>query len=404
CSTFVLGLIYLNISINYGRLSHAVAWDDIVYVATAFKRVDILMKSGLYDFFLSWGNPVPHSIYSEATAVVSIILFGLNDFGFYATNLIPLISTYIFLYFTFKNTEQFAFLLIFAFAMCSPIPYVLIENFRPDLVLGLATTAMAWWILRAIIFGQHRDLLWGGLAFAAALLIKPTFFAHTMAVASGLSILGIAVELHKGMTDQEYQPTPLQALKYLLLGLLIASPYYIAANQQIWTHFWVNTRGAQAHLWSFSEELSSYQVLLTYINNGYLKHGGMLVPAASIVTLVLCPTLYIYGKQREAIMAALLLIIATCSFAVMVFGRHKNEFFFSSFHMLTILSAIYSISVASLVLKDKKKNALYFAAAATLILTTSQNYKFLKTDNRQENLRSQSENKSIATQITTKLA
>ncbi|MCM2400155.1 hypothetical protein NBH20_03250 [Rhizobium sp. S153] len=403
-ATLLFCLFYLNLSYTVGHLSHDMTWDDISYALSAVDRSDTLIRSGLYDFLLSWTKPYPHSVYSELAAIISVFLFGINDFGFYVFNFLLLIAIFFFLYNNFLKNDRITFALIFLFVMLSTISYSIIDNFRPDFALGLATTGLVWWILQGIFFGRQRDFLWGGLALASALLIKPTFFAHTLAVATGLAVLAILIQIAQKKYYRELDTRPASALIYILFGIIIAVPYYILAGSDIFDYFWTNTRGEQSSIWSFSEEISPYNVLISYISDGYLNNGGMQVPVAVLISLALSPILYFYGKRRELIVVLLLLIVAACSLGVMIFGRHKSQFFFATFHMLIMLSAVYAVASASKNTSGISKALLLSAFSAAIIFTTAQNHRYLFIDAGRDSLKSVSENRTIVDQITRALA
>lgn len=403
-ATLLICLFYLNLSYAIGHLSHDMTWDDISYALSAVERLDTLIRAGLYEFLLSWTNPYPHSVYSEMVAMLSVFFFGINDFGFYISNFLLLLGVYFFLIYNFGNSDRITFSLIFLFVMLSTISYAIVDNFRPDFALGLATTGLVWWMLQGIFLGRDRDFLWGGLALAVALLIKPTFFAHTVAVAAGLAILAILIQIGQRRYCRELDMRPSSALKYLALGIIIASPYYLLAGDDIFRYFWTNTRGEQSSVWSFSEGTSIYQVAKSYILGGYLNNGGAQVPAAALISTALSPILYSYGKRRELTVVMLLMLVAACSFSVMVFGRHKSQFFFATFHMLIMLSAVYAVGSTSMLVTGKAKALLLSTFAAVIFLTTAQNHKYLFIDIGQDSLRSVSENRAIVSQITQILA
>lgn len=403
-ATIIICLFYLNISYSIGHLSHDMTWDDISYALSAVERLDTLIRSGLYDFLMSWTNPYPHSVYSELAAMVSLLLFGINDFGFYVFNFSIILAIFIFLHYNFRNSDNLTFSLIFIFIMFSTISYSIVDNFRPDFVLGLATTGLVWWTLKGIFFGRERDFLWGGLALALALLIKPTFFAHTIAVATGLLILAIISKIIQKKGHTEPEKNPLLAVKYISIGIIIASPYYVLAGREVFEYFWTNTQGENSAIWSFSDGTSMTEVISSYVFGGYLNNGGMQVPAAGLISLMLLPVLYYYKKYRELIIVSLLLIVALSSFGVMVFGRHKSQFFFATFHMLIMLSSIYAIASVSEKTSRIGRFGLLSTFAFIIFFTTAQNHRYLFIDTGQDSLKTVSENKVIVDQIIRTLA
>lgn len=76
-----------------------------------------------------------------------------------------------------------------AFILSGPLATRTVVEFRPDLALGLASAMMVLWLIRGLVMGQVGPIRAAACMFGAALLIKPTFFAHTLALAAGLFLL-----------------------------------------------------------------------------------------------------------------------------------------------------------------------------------------------------------------------
>src|SRR5690606_21602473 len=106
----------------------------------------------------------------------------------------------------FADLDGLAMAWILAVTLLSPLAFATIENFRPDMALGVATSAMAWWFLAALVRHQRRSFFLAGSALGAALLIKPTFFAHTLALAGALCAIAVAHRVWERVHDKTQGP------------------------------------------------------------------------------------------------------------------------------------------------------------------------------------------------------
>lgn len=404
CAAVLFFLVYLQISFSIGHLSHDMTWDDISYALSASDRLDALLRGGIIDLAKSFVTAPPHSVYAEVIAICAVLIFGLHDVVFYASNFLLILAVSLFLLHAFKRSDHLSFILIYSFALISPLAFCLIDNFRPDFALGLATTAMVWWTLKGIFFGRRRDMAWGGLAFGAALLIKPTFFAHTLAVAFGLALLSIFIQVISRGFFRDSSLNSARVLPYLLIGAILTSPYFFLAGGEIFQYFWTNTQGEQAAIWSFSESASIFDVVQSFLFGGYQRNGGMHVPVAAVVSVLLLPMLYFTGKKKEFLIVSIMLLVAVSSFTVLVLGRHKSQYFFATFQMLIMLSGIYAFASVSEKLVGLKKAGLIASFAALTLFAVTKTHTYLFIDTGMESLRSVSENQSIAQLIGARLA
>jgi hypothetical protein len=336
---------YFRTSQFAGKLRFDIAYDDIIYVNDATDRINILFNLGIFEFVKSFFVSPAHSPFSTLLASVALIVGGKTDEAFYLANSLLLVIAVVFLVFVFKSFDKLIVLSVTLLFLSAPMAFEIIEQFRPDFALGFATTAMSWFVLTAIKDNSNSDYKKGGIAFGLALLIKPTFFMHTVAIAFGLVIISFfahQMKLFATKSSLTYR-WPCLAL-FLGIGITIASPHYIFAAQQVFGYFWSNTQGTNAHVWSLPSEMSLISVTSLFLSGEYQRAIGL----HGLIALCLALSgliVNLYKKNLERLyFVSLLLAVAMASFLILVVGRHKNEFFFASFQSLLLLSGAYGLS------------------------------------------------------------
>ncbi|RRD25672.1 hypothetical protein ECB98_07780 [Brucellaceae bacterium VT-16-1752] len=400
-AAFIFSLIYFQSSIDLGRLSHDISYDDIVYVNSGADRISILRENGPIQFLWNFIENPPHSPITILMSILSIILFGLNDYGFYILNFSILILLSIFLV-KILNKESKAIIIwsVFLFLL-SPMAYSAIENFKPDLSLGLLISAMVYFSAKGATERSNNDYIVSGICLGFALLLKPTFFPHTLAISITSGIICIFIEflLHKK------EPSAIRSnMITWSIAALIATPYYLIAGKSIFIYFWQNTQGAHSKIWSFPENYSTLMVLNHFLFNGYQRDGGYSIVLSGAVASSAIIFLIVKRDWKYFLQVAVLLTCAVASFIILVVGRHMNHHFFATFHALLLLSGTVGAAGIARNTNAWKYKVVISALFISLVVCSLFNHKFSLTESSRENLKINSENTKIAKAIANRLS
>jgi hypothetical protein len=393
-------LVYLGVSLTFGRLQRDLIYDDVSYANDAAHRLHILFSGGLSNFIRDLFSTPPHSPFSTGLGIIAILLAGNNDYALYLANGVIIVCVVAFLVSTFERLPAAGLSwIVFAF-LVSPLALFTVENFRPDCAVGYATTAMIWWFIQGTLKRDSKKFMLAGVAFGSALLIKPTFFAHTLA----LSICLIAVYFLALILRTRYRANP-GALslrwpaQYFALGIAIAIPYFTFAGREIFSYFWSNTQGENSHLWSFSHDTSLLVVARTFLFGGYQRAAGYNLGLSALLAGLAVPVLIKKRRFIELASVTITLSFAIASFAILVFGRHQNEFFFSTFQMLVILAGFESFAHLVTLCPSPRRRFLIAGAWILLALTINRNLPLIYPDNTIDNIRGHSWNDKIVNAI-----
>ena len=346
----VTSIVYLRESQTIGRLSQDITYDDVGYVNDAVSRLTVGYNHGLISFVKTFAVNPPHSPFSTILACTALVLGGYNDSAVYASNAILLVTVAVSLVCLFNNAGPGTVIWIVITFLSSPLAYGAIHEFRPDIALGLMTAAMVYLFSAALYYGKSRYFMVAGIAFGACLLIKPTFFAHTLVLAIGLVILHMALTTKWAayISSRIAIPRRVESIRFLAIGFLVTVPYYVFNAKHIFLYFWTNTRGAKSSIWSFSSDTSWLAVARQYLLGSDViaanRLGGahIIIVALSVIAGVI---LMVYRRKlKELLISWTLLYSALISLLIIVIGRHKNDFFLSSFYSLLFLAGFFSFA------------------------------------------------------------
>ncbi|HZZ95350.1 MAG TPA: hypothetical protein VFE23_22515 [Usitatibacter sp.] len=372
--------LYLWISIHYdGRLAYDLQYDDVTYAVDAASRLDALRYGGLRSLLQGWAVMPPHSPFESLLAFAAFAVAGLNDRAMYGANVVILVFAAVIVAAITARNALPTFLLCLALVLLSPLAYAAIGEFRPDLMLGLATAAMAWTFVSAGIDDRPRRARLAGVLLGACLLIKPTFFAHTLALSAMLAGVSWAASWRIAPPFARPLALPIRELfLFLAIGLLISSPYYVFAFREIFDYFWTNTKGSQGRIWSFPSNGGPVDVFMRYIwpyfwymqrrINFWVVIGGIPLFAIALA----------WRRQyRELLRVLALVAVGIASASIIMAGHQASPYFFTTMHwcgVLTLVSAIAALDFAVGPVARRWLRGLVALSLAAVVLADARNY------------------------------
>jgi hypothetical protein len=344
---FIAGV--LQWSLSYGRLAHDITYDDVTYFNDAYTRIQVFYQQGLGPMIAGLLHNPPHSPWSSLLAFSGFAVFGPFDWVPYLMNGINIFLFLGFLTYILRNVHFAASAVLMVLVLFVPFSFIAVHDFRPDFAVGLFTCIFSFLAIESFLSGQNHDKLklrCAGIVFGIALLSKPSFFAHTLALALFVSIYIILYQLLFDYRKwrQENGKTLLFVLRdFYLPGLVLAVPYYAFTWRHIWDYFWINTRGAKSEIWNFKE--NHWEVLKTFTvgDGGSLMISGYLYFFVGIVILSIILLLN-KRKWRDLYILSGLLAVALFSLGIIVYGRMNNTFFGLTYQIMLCLAACYCLS------------------------------------------------------------
>ncbi len=344
---FTLGCVQW--SLIHGRLSQDPTFDDSFYLWDGAHLLNIFFQSGSGAFFHELVQNPPHSPFSTLGATLAFAVFGIRDWAPYVLInggvLLALLACVSYLARAFSLRWR---LLSMGLVLTLPLAVVAVHDYRPDFACALLTAAGIYLMVESAgisAAGPPRARVWrwtaAGLGFGLALLVKPTFFLHTLFMEA--LALGAFVALHAGKT-RPFSPRDLlreggRALGWLVLpSLLLAAPYYVVNAHETYQYFVDRSVGQHGSIWRIPGGAFGLIRYYTFGLTGTTMFGG-----AFYVGLVLyvAAVLRLGWRRRwhELATHAALLLIGAASVAVMVVGKLPNPFFSLTCFLLLVFVA-----------------------------------------------------------------
>ena len=362
-------LLAVHWSARNGRLAQDPTYDDVGYFVDATERLDVLDKNGLAGLLHNLVLLPLHSPYSTLLGMASFAMLGINDWAPYAFNVFGLAAFLLMCSRIFGDLSKLAFYSLVIYCLTIPFSLRAIHDFRPDFAAALATAVFTWFGLAAVT-GKEEDetknSVLSGLFFATALWIKPSVFAHSIAIAFVLGACIIAGFWLPGLRARNLRRGVLCALRFGGIGALLAAPYFWLNGAQILNYFEVNTQGSDAHIASFKG--SPWGFLRAFVVDGVqtLTFGPHLW-----LMLACCIFALFWALRRRYFLVAYqiagLLLTAMASVTIFVYGRHNNEYFGLPYQMLVTLAGLTSLAV---VIRENRRATLVAPALVLIACTT----------------------------------
>ena len=270
--------LQITASLNGGTLSFPPTYDDIVYYNDAASRVRILWDSGIGAVLTNYIVSPPHAPGSTFLAAVGFLMFGFKPWAADIANALPLFLFTLIIIRLFSGLPLGILLPATIASLLIPIFGLAIVEFRPDM------WAAGFTALGALLITLHdprvtRVAVWSGLAFAAALLMKPTFSPLV------IILYGAAIALRFAPHLRDHKELLIALRSCLIIGgiaLILAGPHYILALKHLVDYYRSTVFGSGAAIWSPS--LSRSQQLLYYL----IGPGGR--PSLGTLGSILAPS------------------------------------------------------------------------------------------------------------------
>ncbi len=341
-AAIVVVAVALRTSLVGGRLSQDSTYDDVGYLIDGLGRARLLQESGVGALVQEFVHRPPHSAVSTGFATAGFLVFGEKDWAPYVFNLLLVAGSLHVLAAPFRRLGSvLPWLALLALASV-PLLQTAVVEFRPDYAVGLATAGFCALLVGSASDGPRRSG-WGGagVLFGLALLAKPPFLPHTVVLAAFTAggVILTRQGCRPGAAAWWLSPEVRGTGLFLLIGVAVALPYYVINGSHVLEYFRTNTfGGAHAALWrvdgGFTGALGFFTVRPPVSDQlGFWFWVFLSVVVVGAARAVACRRWCFFGQE------GLLAGAAGLSLAILVVGRHANQFFAVSFQLLLAAAA-----------------------------------------------------------------
>jgi len=353
--------LQITASLKGGTLHFPPTYDDIGYYNDAASRVRILWDSSSISVLKNYIASPPHAPGSTFLAAVGFLMLGVKPWAADAANALPLFLFTLIIIRLFSGLPLSIMLPATISSLLIPIFGIAIVEFRPDM------WAAGFTVLGALLITLHdprvtRIAVLSGLAFAAALLMKPTLSPLV------IILYGTAIALRFAPHLRDRKELLIALRSCLIIGgiaLILAGPHYILALQHLIEYYRSTVFGAGAAIWSPS--LSRSEQLLYYLTGpggrpslGYWVYLGAL-------TLVGPVALFALNRHTLAWRATFVAVLATIAYTVVSVPGNKSAYLGVVFPAFVVAAIILTIAAILKALYARQRIITAYTVALALL-------------------------------------
>ena len=361
------GLAYLMYAERIGRLSMDLQYDDVSYASDAADRAEALEHGGVKALVRSLFESPTHSPYSVGLALLGFRTLGLHDLTVYLGNLVVLWSAALAIVILTRRSDDGTFAVGLLLVLPSALAFHSQTEYRPDPAYGLAMAAMAATLLSAPLDGRPRRARLAGLLLGVALVIKPTFFPHTLAIAFALAGAVLFARWQRLPAWARSLALPRREVAWFLaIGVIVAAPYWSTAAVPIFKYFWWNTFGVYGNVHKLPNS-SSFGTLLEEMAPLIFQLPRYHLHLAAGAAIVLFAALLWRRDAREAVRLAMLAATAALSFVIVLFGGQRSFFFFATTDWVMVIACVAAYAGLAGSATPRQRTLMHLAAIAIIL-------------------------------------
>jgi len=352
-------------SFEFGRLAWVPTYDDISYFNDALLRYQKFITGNVFSLIHdAFSNP-PHSPVITFQAIISYILFGVQDW-------IPYVSLVWIPFWVLLLTVSYArhagngkwILLIYI--ATTPLLNASVVEFRPDIGNGILTTLAIVFSIYTITENKQilftPTLLAAGFLLGGALLLKPTAAIYTVALL-GFAVLTTLVGLR--LTREASVVSGVKSgLLILLIGFILSLPYYLASGKEI-IEYTYNALIRDKKIWAVN--LSTLDHALYYLVG---KGGNFMLGAHLWISVASFPLLLVFrGKLSSKAKLRFYVLISTTVFGYLVVAANSVKSYFIGVVFQALLVCVSFLIFCELMRLYSGRKAYWPAVSALFLIT-----------------------------------
>ena len=322
----IFTLLVVNWSLEHGRLSAEVIWDDTAYLRDGLERWRTFEAKGfVYEIRDLFHNP-PHSPLSTTLAAISFALLGESEASPYRANVLAVLLLFLLSVRGGGASNGLTTSLTILATAAIPFTFYAVHEFRPDFFCALFLAGSILLALEAATTqsapAHARPFAAAGILGALALFAKPPFFAHTI-VLTGATAAYVAIVLRLQKTSW-LRATSL-VLSFFGAFALLGSLFLIWNFRGTVQYFFDNAFGRHSGLWRIPGGLQAAFVY-NVVDGQAVGMVGRFGVVFFLVAAAFLPSAW--GRDRIAGLRILGLLAASLiSLGILLYGEMRDAFY-----------------------------------------------------------------------------
>ena len=339
---FVITIIFvafqIQMSIRDGTLGLPPTYDDVGYFVDAANRVGEFLRGGLAEMTKGYFSSPPHAPGSTLLAALGFLLFGMAPISAALANSIPLFFLTLAILQLCDRLPLGVAVITVTSLLLIPIFGLAIVEFRPDMWSAIFTVVGTLFIIFGNTYPYRNWAILAGIAFATALLMKPTFSPMVV------MLFGTAIVL-RWIPLTRQSENWMQAAKSvgLIVGipLILAGLHYMLALPELVEYYRWHVFGAASSVWQ--PNLTVLSQLLYYVSGpgGRPTIGLWLLPCAA--TLAIPFWLWRYRRWSALRAAISLVFLGSLAYVIVTIPGMKSPFVGMVFPAYLVSGVVISV-------------------------------------------------------------
>jgi hypothetical protein len=277
------------------------------------------------------------------------VILGVHAWAPYVLNVVLILGLLLSLYWLLPALPAGRRLLLSAVPLLVPISARLVQEFRPDPALGVATAVFCLGTLKLSFFCPALAARWQthfkfGLVAGLALLIKPSFLYHTLVIMV-LTQACAAASLYLSTRQPLARANRLECVAAFFGGaLLVAGGYYVRALPETLSYIHTNTANSQ-EVEIHRLHAHTFGVLRNFLIDGEMAR--MLGPFLLIFFIVIALGMVYFFYHRRWLDAGYVasgLVCVAASIAILAYAHLDNPFFGIFWELVLVMVGLHVVA------------------------------------------------------------
>ncbi|MBU3549914.1 hypothetical protein [Polynucleobacter sp. MWH-Berg-3C6] len=348
CGAFALLFWNLKNSFEFGRLAFIPTYDDVSYFLDALTRYIKFINGDIFLVFLDAVANPPHAPIIALQAIFSYMVFGVNDWAPYVTNIWILLFALLGAATVIRGIAMGRWIL-FLYILTAPALGAAVVEFRPDIAAGMLTAISVTMAIYGVTDKARgiliRQVTWSGLIFGCALWAKPSAFIYTLGLMTfGLILSFIFVSVNsRYFSVQSFK----RAAVILAIGAVLSAPYYLLAGHRVIEYTW-DAIVRDKSIWAIDMDWGTHVRFYLFGQGGRFMMGLHVWAAMlSIGIAIMCR----WANPLQRIRFFILIFVILVGYIVVTVNSVKTHFLGVSFQLLLL---IFSLLVFSDLMRQSK--------------------------------------------------
>jgi hypothetical protein len=287
------------------------------------------------------------------------MLFGIKPWAADATNALPLFVFVFALMRLFSGLPLGVALPAVLAALSIPIFGLAMVEFRPDMWCGGLTVA------GTLLIALHdprdtKTAALAGVAFAAALLMKPTFSPLVAILFGAAMVLRLAPYLR----DRTWRPAAISCLIVGGIAIMVAGPHYVLDSPALVAYYQEHVFGAGAAIWT-PQITKTEKALYYFTGPGGVPSLGKWAYIGALTLAV--PVALSVRHHRFAWPAWIIVILTSIAYAVVTVAGLKSAYLGVIFPSYVVAAIILTAVLGLRALYLRKMTGTAYTASILLL-------------------------------------